>query len=707
MKLALLALAVHVLVGTTAHKAHAEWDGNVGSASLVDVEKHDESGFLRAHWLLQGGGNDNTNTANTNGGNGSRLAPEASLDALQTTLNKEAAHVTRGHSTRQLQVDPAVEKESVNWPSACMLGYKSSGFELLNTEKFDVWFNETSVLHLAETGVYTGPDDIAEYVEFLRGPFFSYYEPSSLFQTLPISFSQNECVVLMAGNNKAITDVSLAKPGCIETAIGVKMAWSVSDQDGSDFLMHRVDVFYSAPFVQHLFGYLLDSDASRNYICGSVLASKCEKTFALNNLTVESCKALYDALPGTDEDGTGSVKGNSKGCRILHSAFAATNAKHCPHLSFVPEKDYLGREKCQRSDGIKPEDLFSDVELKFIHDVGKENGLPGITLLAECESKNSVQSKLQPSYLRQLQSIFITWITVTLITTIAMFIPQIRHNWRLAIVVQFLICLPFFALFWNDCNSPFLKIGALVTMNLDPRCDISSLARGWERWKLKYSPCGRLLRLGCSYSIRLLHHTCGALLLLNAIDYCKIEFGLLASLADLDMRFQVIMGIEIVDITLFSGVALRSRGYRSYGRLVMLGVFIQGIMALWLVAEEWENLPQLYYVGVATANTTDVVLTVLNIPWFDPSTHEFVRDGGSVVSTTSSRTLSSAPRTSRTSKFRGSVARLSAKKLQASQHTNIDVEAPRTGRTSTRASTLSDDSSGDRLDTLDETSEEA
>ena len=34
---------------------------------------------------------------------------------------------------------------------------------------------------------------------------------------------------------------------------------------------------------------------------------------------------------------------------MLHGVFAASNDKHCPHLSFVPMPDYKGNLKCQSS----------------------------------------------------------------------------------------------------------------------------------------------------------------------------------------------------------------------------------------------------------------------------------------------------------------------------------------------------------------------
>jgi hypothetical protein len=196
----------------------------------------------------------------------------------------------------------------------------------------------------------------------------------------------------------------------------------------------------------------------------------------------------------------------------------------------------------------------------------------------------------------------------------------------------------------------------------------------------------------------MLHHACGALLLLNSIDYCKIGFGPLASLTDLDIRFQVLAMCEVIHIAFTSGIALRGRGYRSFGRLKALMELTQATMACWLVATEWDDLPQLYYLGVALANTATAILSMLSVSWFMPTTHEIVRDGGSTLDQQNPASTSTLGVRGGTHQHRGSVigslARLASKKLQTNQHANIEVELPmqrgvrnkKSGATGTRRS---------------------
>ncbi len=143
------------------------------------------------------------------------------------------------------------------------------------------------------------------------------------------------------------------------------------------FLVERINLFYS---IDKLFGEVLDTDGVRDYIC-NLMESNCQQTFDLNNLTSSTCKTTYDSLP-IDVDGY--LDGNTKGCRILHAAFASVNENHCPHLSFTPEKDYLGHVKCQESQGRVASDLFSPFELDKIDEQGYEAGFPP-SLYEECE----------------------------------------------------------------------------------------------------------------------------------------------------------------------------------------------------------------------------------------------------------------------------------------------------------------------------------
>lgn len=87
------------------------------------------------------------------------------------------------------------------------------------------------------------------------------------------------------------------------------------------------------------------------------------------SLSMEECLTKYRALPQVDEIGGSTfIDGDTKGCRVLHSAFAATNPKHCPHVSFEAEEDAKGLVKCSTGGGMYPTNLFSNATIaKFLY----------------------------------------------------------------------------------------------------------------------------------------------------------------------------------------------------------------------------------------------------------------------------------------------------------------------------------------------------
>lgn len=99
------------------------------------------------------------------------------------------------------------------------------------------------------------------------------------------------------------------------------------------------------------------TDRIYDFICNDVLSETCD------NPTTK-CMERLKHLPAA-EPITGSVDGNSFGCRALHAAFALTNSDHCAHVALDPMEDTFGKIKCQQSKGEHPRDLFTDVEWEF------------------------------------------------------------------------------------------------------------------------------------------------------------------------------------------------------------------------------------------------------------------------------------------------------------------------------------------------------
>jgi len=267
----------------------------------------------------------------------------------------------------------------------CILGLKRSGLDLLETDKYDQWFNDDSTMGLAQAGVFTGPEAMAEYVDFTKSTYFSLYEDLVSEKTRVVSATRNECVVQVAVENKVQVKPEYSKSGkseCIITTVGYKLDYKMGLL-GSAFNIRRTKVFYPQQFLVELFNNLIGGEGVTDYICDTVLRDSCPEVYKLNNLTETTCKTMYDALPGVD--GYGYLDDYAKGCRILHSAFAAINPKHCPHMSFKPIKDYHGDLWCQKSGGVKAEDLFTKDDLAFINEFSKNNGMDAATMYKSCD----------------------------------------------------------------------------------------------------------------------------------------------------------------------------------------------------------------------------------------------------------------------------------------------------------------------------------
>ena len=59
-----------------------------------------------------------------------------------------------------------VESESLTPFELCVGGFVQLKFDIFNYDAYNTYFDESSTLTLAQTGTYTGPDGIKEYVYF-------------------------------------------------------------------------------------------------------------------------------------------------------------------------------------------------------------------------------------------------------------------------------------------------------------------------------------------------------------------------------------------------------------------------------------------------------------------------------------------------------------------------------------------------------------
>jgi hypothetical protein len=289
------------------------------------------------------------------------------------------------HSLAYVIVEFGMLQGSSEYPvrnpaTACLSALGSSELDLLETNKFDEWFDDSSIMHLAQTGSYRGAAGIQEYVDFTRSLYFDLYDRLFKTKITPISLTEDECIINLLSTPKVQVKEDIGLLICRESIASITLYFTIEPV----FLIHKVNVFLSPAFFEDIFTKGLNTGGVRDFVCDTMEAS-CQSTFQLNNLTSQSCRETYDALPETDTE-IGRIVNNSKGCRAMHATFAAQNKDHCPHLSFIPETDINGKVKCQEeSKSFKTSDLFTSSEFDLIKDLAIQKGFPLDTFMRECD----------------------------------------------------------------------------------------------------------------------------------------------------------------------------------------------------------------------------------------------------------------------------------------------------------------------------------
>jgi hypothetical protein len=131
----------------------------------------------------------------------------------------------------------------------------------------------------------------------------------------------------------------------------------------SDNKISSANSFYSQPTIDFLFGNILNTGRTRNFIC-NVIENECPETYTLNDkLSTEACSSKLETLPSTFGD-LSYVDGYSQGCRAVDAVLASQNSAFCAQLSFVPqEESRKGNIKCHHSAEIAISDLFDPQDL--------------------------------------------------------------------------------------------------------------------------------------------------------------------------------------------------------------------------------------------------------------------------------------------------------------------------------------------------------
>jgi hypothetical protein len=247
----------------------------------------------------------------------------------------------------------------------CLLGIASlSGYSYDDISSYGVLYRNDSIYVLSQAGIYEGPDDIAEYIQFrsTNSPYISVDDNAGLpsaFELVGVDPITGVCEIVATEVFRIVTDSETAVNASFTTSYLNKLFFNIPEN-----YIQRVNLYFPPEFVDFYIGQVLQSSRTYEFVC-TTMQNNCPAVYEANgNLTLDSCVERLLELPVVSEGGR--VDGLDRGCRILHAALASQNPEgHCAHLSFIPFLDPRGRIKCQNSSLLEATDYFEQSDLDF------------------------------------------------------------------------------------------------------------------------------------------------------------------------------------------------------------------------------------------------------------------------------------------------------------------------------------------------------
>lgn len=250
----------------------------------------------------------------------------------------------------------------------CTIRFCSLDFDIDNFDAYDLYFDEDSVLTLAQTGKYIGTEAIEEYVKFQSSDYSIFFADSTTLK-LETTFQgydreTDECIFLGKYFSMYLLNPNVTSSETrYHTIASTKLKFSFKKRKISN-----IDIFYYEPFLNQVFGELV-SDGSREYIC-SVVDEKCVGIIS----PIFNCTNEMQQLPVSGNNSY--ADGYSQSCRVIHAMLAESKPEnHCAHIAINATMDPFGALKCQESAGITPDTLFSMEEQMELDEYALSNGI--------------------------------------------------------------------------------------------------------------------------------------------------------------------------------------------------------------------------------------------------------------------------------------------------------------------------------------------
>ena len=171
----------------------------------------------------------------------------------------------------------------------------------LNLPSFDLyesWFDDNSIMTLAQAGSYKGAVDIEEYVRFVF-PSSPNIAALGRFRadTSFVSFdAEKRSCVMMSEQHARFQLSEMAGNELFEFVAMYTLEWRFDEQKVGNF-----NVYYDPSFLAHFFS-ALSTPAADKFVC-QTMRDSCADVWAANELTsLDECEAKLAALPLAEGD---------------------------------------------------------------------------------------------------------------------------------------------------------------------------------------------------------------------------------------------------------------------------------------------------------------------------------------------------------------------------------------------------------------------
>lgn len=248
-------------------------------------------------------------------------------------------------------------------------------------------YGEDSMLTLAQTGFYTGPEAITEYLNLVSSrdePEFSLmYNVCALdghMDFIVHEVNNDLCDLTIASTIRGKLTPLYTSAGAeghfMDSLLARRMKLTPNTPIGGHGYMVEEHVYWTNPVTDDTFFAHFDVEKLRSEICNT-LKHICDPDYFHFGNVSECEQAMSKLVLGQwTDNGVYTFRGDSMGCRAVHNLLARAHPEmHCPHISLNATSDSDGMYKCHDSQLKRPTPSFAREEVIMFQNVARRNGI--------------------------------------------------------------------------------------------------------------------------------------------------------------------------------------------------------------------------------------------------------------------------------------------------------------------------------------------